>query len=367
MILRHPKDHRSPPRGARILPSPLRGEGTGEGAIRRLSLPAALGLALCFLLLAPAADAAVLDRIAAIVNNEVITLSEVQEESLLEIQKVMKDYVEAEQEVQLTKVYHKYLDTLIVRRLQLQEAKKEQVTPAAGEVNATIEDLKRKNNFKTDDELRRALATEGLTLEGFRRRVAEQLALGRITNKEVRNKIIVDEKEIRAFYEAHLDKFKRTPEVTIRHILITLPARASLEGPVQARAKAEEVLAKLRSGADFAEVAKAYSEGPTAETGGLLGTMQRGEMAPEIEEQAFTLPVGEISGIIQTNTGLNIIKVESRKDDPIVPVEEVRDKIREALMDQKLGAKQKEWIEDLKRKASIQIRLREARDQARKP
>ncbi len=365
MILRHPKDCPSPPGGARIHPSPLRGEGAGEGAIRRLSLPPAL--ALCLLLLAPAAEAAVLDRIAAIVNNEVITLSEVQEEGLPEIQKVMKDYVEAEQEVQLAKVYHKYLDQLVVRRLQLQEAKREQVVPSAGEVNATIEELKRKNSFKTDDDLRRALATEGLTLEGFRRRVAEQLALGRITNKEVRNKIIVDEKEIRGFYEAHLDKFKRTPEVTIRHILITLPARASLEGPVQARAKAEEALAKLRSGADFAEVARAYSEGPTAQTGGLLGTMQRGEMAPEIEEQAFTLPVGEVSGIIQTNTGLNIIKVESRKDDPVMPVEEVRDKIREALLDQKFDAKQKEWIEDLKRKAAIQVRLREARDQARKP
>jgi peptidyl-prolyl cis-trans isomerase SurA len=326
-----------------------------------------MGLALSFLLVVPAADAAVLDRIAAIVNNEVVTLSEVQEEGLPEIQKVMKDYVESEQEAQLAKVYHKYLDQLIVRRLQLQEAKKDQLAPSAGEVNATIEDLKRKNGFKTDDELRRALLTEGLTLEAFRRRVAEQLALGRVTTREVRNKIIVDDREIRAFYEAHRDKFKRTPEVTLRHILITLPARASLEGPVQARAKAEEALAKLRSGADFAEVAKAYSEGPTAQTGGLLGTMRRGEMAPEIEEQAFTLPVGQVSGIIQTNTGLNIIKVESRKDDPLVPVDEVRDKIREALLDEKFAAKQKEWVEDLKRKASIQIRLREARDQARKP
>jgi peptidyl-prolyl cis-trans isomerase SurA len=326
-----------------------------------------MGLALSFLLVVPAADAAVLDRIAAIVNNEVVTLSEVQEEGLPEIQKVMKDYVESEQEAQLAKVYHKYLDLLIVRRLQLQEAKKDQLAPSAGEVNATIEDLKRKNGFKTDDELRRALLTEGLTLEAFRRRVAEQLALGRVTTREVRNKIIVDDREIRAFYEAHRDKFKRTPEVTLRHILITLPARASLEGPVQARAKAEEALAKLRSGADFAEVAKAYSEGPTAQTGGLLGTMRRGEMAPEIEEQAFTLPVGQVSGIIQTNTGLNIIKVESRKDDPLVPVDEVRDKIREALLDEKFAAKQKEWVEDLKRKASIQIRLREARDQARKP
>jgi len=299
-----------------------------------------------------------------VVNNEVITLSEVQEEGLLEIQKVMKDYLEAEQEAQLAQVYQKYLDQIIVRRLQMQEARREQAIPAAGEVNATIEDLKRRNGFKTDDDLRRALATEGMTLEGFRRRVTEQLALNRITMKEVRNKIILEEREIRQHYEANLDTFRRAPEVTIRHILVALPARAQLEGPVRARARAEEALARLRAGADFAEVAKATSDGPTAQTGGLLGTMRRGELAPEIEAQAFALPVGEVSDIIQTGTGLNIIKVEARKDEPVAPLEEVRDKIREAILDQKFGAKHKEWIEELRRKAAIQLRLRDGREQA---
>lgn len=333
-------------------------------------LRAAACLAACLLALlhpAPAAQAAVLDRIAAVVNNEVITLSEVQEEGLPEIQKVVRDYVEAEQEAQLAKVYQKFLDQLIVRRLQMQEARKEQVIPAAGEVSATIKDLMTKNNFKTEEELRRVLLTEGLTMESFRRRVTEQLALGRITLKEVRNKIIVEERDIRQYYEANRDKFKRTPEVTIRHILVALPARASLEGPVQARARAEEALAKLKSGADFAEVAKTYSDGPTAQTGGLLGTMQRGDLAPEIEEQAFTLPIGEVSGIIQTATGLNIIKVESRKDEPVAPLEEVRDKVREAILDQKYSAKHQEWIAELKRKASIQVRVRDGKDQARTP
>ena len=332
-----------------------------SGSVKHLP---ALLLALGLLAPGPAAHAAVLDRIAAVGNNEVITLSEVQEEGLLEVQKVMKDYVESEQEAQLAKVYQKYLDQIIVRRLQMQEARREQIIPAAGEVNATIEDLKRRNGFKTDDELRRALATEGLTLGSFRRRVTEQLALNRITVKEVRNKIIVEEREIRQYYEAHLDGYRRAPEVTIRHILLALPARAHLEGPVRARARAEEALAKLRAGADFAEVAKAYSDGPTAQTGGLLGTMRRGELAPEIEAQAFTLPVGQVSDIIQTATGLNIIKVEARKDEPVAPLEEVRDKIREAILDQKFEAKHKEWIEELKRKAAIQLRLRDGREQA---
>ena len=320
---------------------------------------ARLGLAipLYLLSLTPTAQAAVLDRIAAIVNNDVITLSEVQEEALPQIQKVTKDYVEPEQDAQLAKVYQQYLDQLIVRRLQMQEARKEQLVPAAGEVNATIEDLKKKNGFRSDEELKRALGTEGLTLETFRRRIGEQLALNRITLKAVRNKIIIDEREILDYYQANQSKFQRTPEVTLRHIFVALPPQASLEGPVQARARAEEVLAKLRSGADFAEVAKASSDGPTAQTGGALGTLHRGELAPEIEEQAFTIPIGETSDIIQTSTGFNIIKVEARKLEPVAPLEEVRDKIREALLDQKYDAKYKEWIEELKRKASIQVRL----------
>ncbi len=318
---------------------------------------AGLALWLCLLALAPAAEAAVLDRIAAVVNNDVITLSEVQEEALPQIQKITKDYVVPEQDAQLAKVYQQYLDQLIVRRLQIQEARKDQLIPTASEVNATIEDLKRKNSFRSDEELKRALATEGLTLDGFRRRVGEQLALSRVTVKAVRNKIIIEEREILQYYQADQEKFRRTPEVTLRHIFVALPPQASLEGPLQARARAEEALAKLRAGADFAEVAKASSDGPTAQTGGTLGSLRRGELAPEIEEQAFTIPVGEVSDIIQTNTGFNIIKVEARKLEPVAPVDEVREKIREALLDQKYDAKYKEWIEELKRKASIQVRL----------
>lgn len=324
--------------------------------------PTAAGLALvlwaCLLAPPPGVEAAVLDRIAAVVNNDVITLSEIQEEALPQIQKITKDYVEPEQDAQLAKVYQQYLDTLIVRRLQLQEARKDQLIPNQGEVNATLDDIKKKNGFTSDDQLRQALAVEGLTLEGFRRRVGEQLALSRIALKAVRNKIIIDEREIREYYEAHQDQYRQTPEVTIRHVLVSLPPQASLEGPGHARAKAEEALAKLRAGADFAEIARAYSDGPTAQSGGMLGTLHRGELAPELEEAAFRIPVGQVSDIVQTSTGLNIIKVESRKLEPVAPLEDVRDKIREAILDQKYESKFKEWVEELKRKASIQVRLR---------
>jgi peptidyl-prolyl cis-trans isomerase SurA len=322
-------------------------------------LAAGLGLALgaCLLGAGARAEAAVLDRIAAVVNNDVITLSEVQEEALPQIQKITKDYVEPEQDAQLVTLYQKYLDQLIVRRLQIQEARKDQLIPSAAEINATIDDLKKKNGFRSDDELKRALATEGLSLSAFRRRVGEQLALSRITLKAVRNKIIIDEKEIQQFYQANQDKYRRTPEVTIRHILIGLPPEASETQVAEARAKAEAALAKLRAGADFAEVARAASDGPTAQSGGSLGTLHRGELAPELEEPAFTLTVGQVSDLIRTQSGFNIIKVEARMDEPMAPLEEVRDKIREALLDQKYDAKYKDWIEGLKRTASIQVRI----------
>ena len=350
---------RGAPHGPLTLPlSPFGCEG-----IRIRVRGVGLAVALALLSLAPAAEAAVLDRIAAVVNNDVITLSEVQEEALPQIQKITKDYVEREQDAQLVNLYQKYLDQLIVRRLQIQEARKDQLIPSAAEVNATLDDLKKKNGFKTDDELKRALATEGLSLEAFRRRVGEQLALSRITLKAVRNKIIIDEKEIQQFYEANREEYRRTPEVTIRHILIGVPPEASEAQVAEARAKAEGALAKLRAGTDFAEVARAVSDGPTAQTGGSLGTLHRGEMAPELEEPAFTLGVGQVSDLIRTQAGFNIIKVEARKEEPVAPLEEVRDKIREALLDQKYDAKYKEWIESLKRTASIQIRIHGDPDQ----
>jgi parvulin-like peptidyl-prolyl isomerase len=171
--------------------------------------------------------------------------------------------------------------------------------------------------------------------------------------RQVRSGIILSEDELRAFYEKNKEQlFQRRPEVEIAHILLVVPAGGD-ESKV--RARAEEALARIRGGMDFAAAAREYSDSPTKQQGGSLGRVHRGDLASEIEASAFTMKEGEVSDLIRIGNGFNIIKVEKTWADPFVPFAEVRETIRDRLFQEKFEAKRKEWLAVQKSRASIQI------------
>jgi len=309
----------------------------------------------------------VLDRVVAVVNDEALTLSEIQEEGQPVVRKIFQDFVGPERERRLEEAGKKLLDDLIDRRLMYQVAKREGTLPSEAEVNGAIDELKKNNKVTDDAQFRAMLKAEGLTLEQIRRSIGERLAIGRLLAREIRSTIILNEDELVKYYQSNQEKFQRTPQAEIRHILFPVPVTPGAD-EAAIRARAEEAGAKIQAGADFAKIGEQYSPSSGA-SGGEVITVHRGELAPEIEAPAFSLPAGGVSPLIRTESGYHLIKVERVQTESVAPYTEVRDSIRDQLFQEKFEAKRKNWLTDLRSKAFIQVLMQpgDLRVQSAKP
>jgi peptidyl-prolyl cis-trans isomerase SurA len=297
----------------------------------------------------------VLDRVVASVNDEAITLSEVQEEGQPVIRKIFQDYVGPERERRVEEAQQRLMDDLIDRRLMYQVAKQEGLLPSTAEVQGALEELKRNNSVTDEGQFRLLLKSEGLTVDQIRRSIAERLAIGRLLVRQVRSAIILSEDDLRKYYEENKQKFQRESTAEILHILFPIVPG---QDEAAAKARAEEALAKVRGGADFAQVGKESAGGSAGGAADEL-SVRRGELAPEIEAVAFGLPAGGVSEPIRTAGGFHLIKVLRVQADPFIPFAEVREQIREQLFQERFEAKRKEWLARLRERASINVFVKE--------
>jgi len=312
---------------------------------------------LCGILTAAASEGVILDRIVAVVNDDVITLTEVQEEGLQTIRRIVQESLGQERERRLRTTERQILDELILRKLQLQEAKKEKIEATAAEVRSAIEDLKRRNGLTSDEELQAAMSRELLSEEQFRKGIAEQVALTKLVARQVRSKVVVLDEEARRYYDEHQEQFKDIPQVKIRHLLVAVPQQPTRDDVLRAKSRIEEAQVLMKLGAKFSTVAKQYADGPLASSSGEIWTMKRGELAPELEQTALALPIGQVSGIITNPAGFHLIQVEERVAGQILPFDQVKEAARNTLFDQKAEAKFKEWVQTLKAKASVEMKM----------
>jgi peptidyl-prolyl cis-trans isomerase SurA len=292
----------------------------------------------------------VLDRVVAVVNEEAVTLSEIQEEGQPVVRKIFQDFVGPELDRRLEQAQKQVLDELIDRRLMFQVAKREGMLPSSAEVSGAIEELKRNNKVTDDAQFRALLRSEGLTLEQIRRNLEERLAIGRLLARQVRSTIIISEEELVKYYESNQAKFTRVPTAEIRHIHIVAPPGAD-----EAAARAEEAWAKLEAGADFGQVAREYSGNGSAGQDAEPMAVRRGDLAPEIETAAFSLPAGSVSRPIKVGPGWHLIRVEHVQVEPVTPFAEAREAIRDQVFQEKFEVKRKEWLAGLRARAFIQV------------
>ncbi len=303
----------------------------------------------------------VLDRVVAVVNDEALTLSEIQEEGQPVVRRIFQDFIGPERERRLEEAQKRLMEDLIDRRLLYQVAKREGSLPSLAEINGAIEELKRNNNAADDAQFRALLRAEGLTFDQVRRTVAERLSIGRLLARQVRSSIIIEEDELLRYYQSHPEKYKREPLVEIRHLLIGVaPGTDGATG----RARAEEARRKVQGGAGFVDVAREYADPSAGGTVGEAMTVHRGDLAPEIEAEAFSLPAGGVSQPIRTGAGWSLIKVERVQTEPVAPFAEVREPIRDQVFQEKFEVKRKEWLANLRSRAFIQILVQPADLQA---
>lgn len=299
-----------------------------------------------------------IDRIVARVNDDVITLSELQEEGLPLFERLRENYTGKELEHQVQRAEREFLDQLVMKRLQLQYAGQIGVTASDNEINAAFKDVLSRNNL-TQEQLVELLTREGLTLQDYKDRLREQIILARLMNQAVRSRVSVDTSEVESYYQTHRDEFDQPPQVHVRHIFFRTDQGAGRPQMEAVYARATQVLQEARNGGNFVDLARRYSEDATAANGGDLGFIKRGQALPEFEEVIFAMREGEISEIIRTPNGLHIVKVDTFSKGALQSFAEIKPEIERRLLQEKMEKRFQDWTNELKDKAFIEITLHE--------
>ncbi len=301
-----------------------------------------------------AAAAEMFDRIAATVNDDVITTHDVNKEGdQLAKEAEKKAPLSPADRAQLPSLA---LNRLIDRMLVTQKIKELNIRITDDEVRQAIEDVKKQNNL-TQEALIAALNTQGLSFDQYKLQLREQLERLRLMSQEVRDKVVVGEKEMRAYYDANRTRFGEEEMFRARHIFFRIDPKASTEDIAKITATAQSVLQEARSGKDFAELAKKYSSDPeAAKDGGALGAFKKGEMLPEIESAVLPMKPGEISDLIKTPAGMHIIKLEERFTSQPKPFAEVKGEIENLLYQKKSDERFNLWLAELRKEAAIDIK-----------
>lgn len=289
------------------------------------------------------------DRIIARVNDDVITLSELEERMKPIISKYEKSYEKEEFLQNLAKAEEYWLNQLIENKLILQEAKRKEITATKDEIDERFEKIKQ--DFDSELQFKIFLESQGMNVDQLKKTIAENIMIGKATmHIREKAKFKISPVDISRYYESHIDQFKEDPLVRASHILIR--ATGDDAGDY---AKAKDILGRIKNGEDFASLAKQYSDDPHAQQGGDLGFFSRGQHIKEIDKAAFSLPVGQVSDIIKSKLGYHIITVKQRKKERVRPLSEVQEEIENVILKEKASQLWDEWIKSLKKKSYIEI------------
>ena len=307
-------------------------------------------LALCAHTAAVAAESQVLNGIAAVVNEDVVTYSEMREltgalESSLRANfsgNVLADRIK---EVRLRAV-----NDLIDRQLILQEFKKMKGTIPPHAIDDRVNAIIREEFGGDKSAFLRTIAAQGLTMDRIRKMEEEKITVQAMRSREVKNEPLIAPGAVESYYRQHLQEWTTNDQVKLSMIKI-----APASDPENKRKMIQEIREKLIRGADFKDLAKIYSEDSTQDKGGDWGWIKHGDLNPEMEQVVFHLPTGKISDIIEVNQTYYIMLVEQKKGGVAKPLKELRHEIEARLLQIERQKDQQEWLQRLRKKAFVKI------------
>jgi len=319
--------------------------------IRIVSLRAAALVVAALLaapLSAPAARAEVVEEIVATVNGDIITKSEVEDEEKLVLAEVYRRFSGADLDREAQRAHAALLDRMIDRKILIQRAGR--LFDLTKLEKNLVDEFKAQNNFKTDDELQRALNQEGMTIDELKTRLLETYAPQEMIKFEVTGRLAISDKEIQAYYDAHPEVSTEPVQARVREIVI-------LANDSNREVKRAEV-ARIREqataeGADFAALAAEKSDAGSKKDGGLIGTVHAGDLAPPLEAAAFSVPVGGVSEIIEMPHGFHLIKVEERSEARQKTLEELKDTVRQRLEGEKYQTALAEYLKKARAESEV--------------
>lgn len=292
------------------------------------------------------------DGVAAVVNGDVITLSEVMMATALREREIRQNMSGEEAAREIKKARAQALDELIDRKLIVQEFNKKGLTLPERFVRDRIESLIREEFGGDRAAFIKTLRAQGLTLKRFEQMENEKLIVHAMRQQFAGGTFVASPSKVEEYYRRNIAEFSSEAQVLLR--MITLAKKDSTGS--DNRRLADEIVSKIRAGSDFSRMAQLYSEDSNAGAGGEWGWTDRKTLNPEISSVAFSLKPGEVSDVIETPEAYFILKVESRRGGVAKPLSQVRQEVQERVIAEQKQAAFKAWTATLRKKAYIKIK-----------
>ncbi|MCK6548306.1 peptidylprolyl isomerase [Myxococcota bacterium] len=289
------------------------------------------------------------DRIVAVVNEDVITLSD--------LEKAARPYLglndTAEKKQQL---YRDVLEQLVAEQLMTQQIKEAKITVEDEEVDRAIKDILRQNNID-EEELRGAIESRGMSMGQYREDLKKQLVRLKIIDLKVRSRVVISDSEVKAEYDRSAQLEKREELISLRHLFFRWGESPDPAEKKRVLAAARAARDRVVKGEDFAAVAKEVSEGPTASSGGDLGEVSRNGLLPELSRAIEKLPTNQVSEPIETSNGVHVVRIDGRRAKESTAYAEVRNQIYQRLYQAEVERQMKLWVDELRAQGAVDVRL----------
>lgn len=300
----------------------------------------------------------VIDRVVAIVNDDIITLSELEERAAQILKQLPKEQANTAQlDTHKNELLAQVLPQLIDEHLAQEEIKKLHIEVSDQEVDDYIARFAQMNNLSVTD-LKKRMAAEGIDEKLYRTEMRKQIERHKLINSQVRSKIVITDEEVLAYWKEHNLNPSTTQGASIylQHICIPYTPETKQD----ARTNAENAWNELKKGKAFEEVAKIWSMVPSKTDGGNLGAFTEKELAPFIKDAVADLKPGEYSPVIDTPAGFQIFRIKPIKSAEKVEADSAdipKEQIKELLFRQKINKRFEDWMRELRSKATIRILL----------
>lgn len=299
--------------------------------------------------------AEIVDRIVAIVNNEIISLYELNQIAKPYFERIKSSRYPVDVEKKLMfEVRQKILKELIDQKLADQELERLKISVSDQEIENTIERLK-ESKFITDEQLREALAKEGLTYEQYREQTKKQIQRAKLVNLEVRSKIVITEEEIKAYYDSHIAEFAGEKKYHLRNIHMWVPSYVGYDDRQIALQTMQAARLELEGGKRIEAVVQEFSASAPTLDGGDLGLFKLDDLAPRLQELIKDMKAGDLTPVLEMEFGFQIVLVDEIVESGGKSLEEVKTEIQDKLYKQIVDQKYSSWLQALRDRSHIKI------------
>lgn len=300
-----------------------------------------------------AAAAELCNRVVAVVNNEPITLRELNNK-IKTLTGLQADELKDRNEEKFLKTRRQVLELLVDEKITRGKIRDLGITVTQSQIDSTIEKMKNDNQL-THEDLLAKLKERGKSYKEYQESIREDLERIQLLNYEVKSKIIIREEDVTAYYEEHKEKFAVIGKVQLASIFLSRKDPNDAKELRDLHQKGLDLLTKLRGGADFAEMAKKHSEGPGADEGGDLGIFKTKNLDPELKKLCESLPEGGISDLIVRPNGIQIIKLVKKREARTRSLDEAKDAVYNVLYRKEVNKRYLDWIKGLRAESYTKI------------